>query len=51
MLERQLDRRAGRFNRILGIGMGVLLVGGLGWSLARWFLPESAEPAPAWRAP
>jgi len=51
MLERQLDRKEGRFNRILGVGMGVLLVGALAWSMAGAFLPGPPAPPPSWRAP
>ena len=43
MLERQLDRKTGRFNRILGIGMGVSLVGALLWSVAGAFLPDDVR--------
>jgi len=51
MLERQMDRKEGRFNRILGIGMGALLLGALAWSMGRSFLPGPAAAQPSWRAP
>ncbi|MFL5359337.1 MAG: hypothetical protein ACJ78U_00085 [Myxococcales bacterium] len=51
MLERLVERKAGRFNRILGVALVASLLAGVAWSVGPSFLPDPPSAPPSWRAP